>query len=619
MLARMRDGLSSKQGQSPESKNVQKSERGTAPGKRTLTSRLSGSGGQSVQRKKAATSADTAPVQTLAQWTQDPWLNAAHGFTGAVQAKGDVGDTAGVHEAAARGVQGSGGALPYFDRIQASFGSHDVSGVRAHQGSAAADACADMGAAAYATGDSVAFGGAPDLHTAAHEAAHVVQQRSGVQLAGGVGQAGDRYEQHADQVADLVVRGESAEPVLNQMTGGGRSSDGPVQRQVQRDGEGDANTRQRQQAARDLGNIDRFDDGFYGSAGSVLEAMLPNDGDKGKLQLNVNLNVNPSVAVSFQFVAEAERDGGNYKVRCEVGAGVTARIDLWVAEAFARAMVFGYLEAQGDSGAEAFRFLVYGIYDRVSSVSRRAADYVWGDSFGRTTRRLMDDDDYVESGLGAEASGGFSTGSGGPSGSAGIRASTGTRISDHGNRREAVGLVTGKLAFNFSPWAGEFSVKLSRRGEVESGEISISGERTANLLDFTSAIENGALQELMINWVAGIVGTVQGLIRGTSGVDGSAAQRFGSVLGLVRTHSFGVNVGSTAALQAARSRVQNLASANIGQKLTIAVGFNPSATTLDITLERLSQIEVGRNPRDAVYLLVENLDRIIRIGPVNIA
>jgi hypothetical protein len=40
----------------------------------------------------------------------------------------------------------------------------------------------------YATGNHVAFKGAPNLHTAAHEAAHVVQQRGGVQLKGGVGQ-----------------------------------------------------------------------------------------------------------------------------------------------------------------------------------------------------------------------------------------------------------------------------------------------------------------------------------------------------------------------------------------------------------------------------------------------
>src|SRR6185503_888478 len=60
---------------------------------------------------------------------------------------------------------------------------------------------------------------APDLHTAAHEAAHVVQQRAGVQLKGGVGEAGDPYERHADAVASLVVQGASAESLLDQFAG----------------------------------------------------------------------------------------------------------------------------------------------------------------------------------------------------------------------------------------------------------------------------------------------------------------------------------------------------------------------------------------------------------------
>ena len=128
-----------------------------------------------------------------------------------------------VHDAADRGIQGAGGALPHGERVQAAFGGHDVGGIRAHVGGAAAEASAAMGAEAYATGDAVAFSKAPDLHTAAHEAAHVVQQRKGVSLAGGVGQEGDTYEMHADAVADAVVRGESAEDLLSAGPGGGDS------------------------------------------------------------------------------------------------------------------------------------------------------------------------------------------------------------------------------------------------------------------------------------------------------------------------------------------------------------------------------------------------------------
>ena len=124
-----------------------------------------------------------------------------------------------IHRVAAEGVHGTGSALPFRDQIQRSFGRHDIDHIEAYCGPNAAVATEQIGAAAYATGNKVAFGGSIDLHTAAHEAAHVVQQQAGVSLLGGVGQVGDRYEHHADRVADLVVKGQSAEAELDTMAG----------------------------------------------------------------------------------------------------------------------------------------------------------------------------------------------------------------------------------------------------------------------------------------------------------------------------------------------------------------------------------------------------------------
>ena len=132
-----------------------------------------------------------------------------------------------VHAVAAEGVRGAGGTLPHVELIQASFGKHDVSGVNAHVGGPAHQASVAMGATAYAMGNHVAFSSPPDLHTAAHEAAHVVQQRSGVSLKGGVGQRGDRYETHADAVADAVTDGRSAEALLDQVAGSANSETTP--------------------------------------------------------------------------------------------------------------------------------------------------------------------------------------------------------------------------------------------------------------------------------------------------------------------------------------------------------------------------------------------------------
>jgi hypothetical protein len=135
-----------------------------------------------------------------------------------------------VHGAAAVGISTGGGTLPYAAQIQRSFGGYDISHVQAHTSAQAQASAAWMGADAYATGNHVVLGaGGQDLHTVAHEAAHVVQQRAGVALSGGVGKAGDPYEQHADAVADRVVRGESAEDLLSQVSGGGASVGGAVQ------------------------------------------------------------------------------------------------------------------------------------------------------------------------------------------------------------------------------------------------------------------------------------------------------------------------------------------------------------------------------------------------------
>ncbi len=194
----------------------------------------------SAAPSQAAGSARKSDVQ-LKQALQGHSFAEQEAMLQPVQARGDAkGGTDTVHAAAAEGTKGGGGSLPHLATIQKAFGSHDVSGIKAHTGEKASRASDAMGAEAYATGNDVAFKGAPDLHTTAHEAAHIVQQREGVALSGGVGQKGDRYEQHADQVADAVVKGQSAEGVLDTMAGGGsKGVQRSIQRQVQRK-EGDA-------------------------------------------------------------------------------------------------------------------------------------------------------------------------------------------------------------------------------------------------------------------------------------------------------------------------------------------------------------------------------------------
>ncbi len=148
-----------------------------------------------------------------------------------------------IKQAAAKGTQGPCGPLPYLSQIQRSFGRYDVGEVKAFTSDTTEQAARSMGAAAFATGESVGFGSAPTLFHAAHEAAHVIQQRSGASIPGGVGQANDPLEQNADAVARRVVAGHGAEDLLGAITGGGKqlaqpsgsSHSAPVQRAIFKD------------------------------------------------------------------------------------------------------------------------------------------------------------------------------------------------------------------------------------------------------------------------------------------------------------------------------------------------------------------------------------------------
>ncbi len=116
-------------------------------------------------------------------------------------------DPAAVTAIAERGLGGGGGELPHRERLEQGFGV-DLSGVRAHTGDGAAGASREIGAEAYTMGSDIAFASSsPSPELVAHEVAHVIQQGAGAGPAGGVGTAGDRFEQEADAAASTVAGG----------------------------------------------------------------------------------------------------------------------------------------------------------------------------------------------------------------------------------------------------------------------------------------------------------------------------------------------------------------------------------------------------------------------------
>lgn len=162
--------------------------------------------------------------------------NAGEGSAGSATAN-TAGPSSAFSSGVSHGLRAATRPLPELERIQESFGRHDVSDVQVQVGGPAEQANEQLGARAYTSGNKIAFKQEPDLRLAAHEAAHVVQQRRGVHLKGGIGEAGDPYEQQADRAADAVVAGLPAEPVLDEQAGSDRANGG-VQRECECGGGG---------------------------------------------------------------------------------------------------------------------------------------------------------------------------------------------------------------------------------------------------------------------------------------------------------------------------------------------------------------------------------------------
>lgn len=142
----------------------------------------------------------------------------------------ESGDVVGESKAAL----GSGARLPHEAQLQAAFGHHSVADVKVSVGGRAGGHAERMGADAFAVGERIGSREPMDLRTVAHEAAHVIQQRGG-SVPGGEGRAGDRHEAQADEVANAVVAGRSAEALLDRT--GAQPGDHAPGVTVQRQGE----------------------------------------------------------------------------------------------------------------------------------------------------------------------------------------------------------------------------------------------------------------------------------------------------------------------------------------------------------------------------------------------
>ena len=129
---------------------------------------------------------------------------------------------------------GSTTSLPYRDAIERSFGpGHDLSNVRCEIGGAAALKNALLGSSAFTRGEQISFP-VRSQRSMKPRTKPPMLSSSGKAASppGGLSQHGDTWEQHADNVAARVTRGEPASDLVGAPAPPVTSASPPVQRRL---------------------------------------------------------------------------------------------------------------------------------------------------------------------------------------------------------------------------------------------------------------------------------------------------------------------------------------------------------------------------------------------------
>jgi hypothetical protein len=150
------------------------------------------------------------------------------------------------------GFSGSAGPVPHLKEMEKSFGGADFSGVKSYSDGPARSANKELGANAYAAGNSIAFSTPnPSKALVAHELTHVVQNGHGNVGGGGGGggapQAsgadGDGIERGGEHEAEAVEAAVGAgKPAASALTSSSKGGGGPAaskKKGPQREGAGD--------------------------------------------------------------------------------------------------------------------------------------------------------------------------------------------------------------------------------------------------------------------------------------------------------------------------------------------------------------------------------------------
>jgi hypothetical protein len=388
-----------------------------------------------------------------------------------------------------------------------------------------------------------------------------------------------------------------------------------------------ADTTELKSAMQDLGDVDSLDAGFFSTAGQVLDFLVPDVGDKGSLVLAANVPVvgadagkaGASAKIGLRFEGDVAQNEKGIEVGFAAAFVAIGEVKAWIMEAFIRATVGSFVRASGDSGAESMRLVVLSIQHAVESISKRAADMVFDDSFKNGVVRDMDEDDYVEYGAIASVDGGLSFETGkdeGVAGAAGFEVGLGHHLESEGGK-----LTDSETAFaNYSASMdtgdplGELSGDLSyNETDGQGWELGVSVGR--KLTSSGEALGSAILDQHF--WL-GVVGKAASMVQGHSGhLSGNPARAAGSLSGMLLDVT-GVELAGNPAWT-------KMFLGDFGDILEIGLAVELSAKATDkgkLELEgrvdRTTTLEfgTGKDPsdRDKLYAEVEKSDNILLIS-----
>jgi hypothetical protein len=192
----------------------------------------------------------------------------------------------------------------------------------------------------------------------------------------------------------------------------------------------------------------------------------------------------------------------------------------------------------------------------------------------------------------------------------GVGGSTGTRLESNGSggvRERGVSTLEGALNGSVPPFGLEGKLKGKwTDGQLSQVEGEVSGQHELDMDSLQTVV--GA------RWISGVVGTLNSLMTGGSGVlnDDNAVQRIGGIASTLNQVSMSGSLAEGAAAQA----IDGLAGASvtIAHKVTVKGAWDVSkGYGAELTLERVGGVQIGRNERDRVFVLVENLQRVFQL------